>query len=219
MGSSASKPARSAAQAATRRQYPKQPSNPSPATAAAPRSQPPRAAQPPPPQQAPPVPKFNAQSPTQGHGPVYHSKEQASTEKSAAIDLDGRDPHFAASLRSIGPVNPSPTLSNSSTFTQAQSQSHLQPQGANPTVFPTPSNPALLAITARQRIAREAEAEAEAMGQGTFTGRRYLDALTIRQVLDMRDKQGVSGKEIERLLRLRAGTVERLGEKGVMGVP
>ncbi|KAL2835746.1 hypothetical protein BJY01DRAFT_252383 [Aspergillus pseudoustus] len=223
MGSSASKPARSAAQAATRRQYPKQPSTPSPAAPTAPRLRPTRTAQPPPPQAPPPAaPKYNVQQSSQGQGPVYHSKEQASTEKSAAIDLDGRDPHFAASLRSIGPVTPSPTLSNSSTFTQSQSQSHLQPHsahGTNPTIFPTPSNPALLAITARQRIAREAEAEAESMGQGTFTGRRYLDALTIRQALDMRDKQGLPGKEIERALRLKAGTVESLGAKGVMGVP
>ncbi|KAL2814329.1 hypothetical protein BJX63DRAFT_392836 [Aspergillus granulosus] len=213
MGSSASKPARSAVQAASRRQYPKQPSTPSPATATAPRSRPPRAAQPPPSQVPPPTPKPNVQPSSQGQGPVYHSKEQASTEKSAAIDLDGRDPHFAASLRSLGAVNPSPTLSNSSTFTQSQSS------GANPTIFPTPSNPALLAITARQRIAREAEAEAESLGQDTFTGRRYLDALTIRQALDMRDKRDMPEKEIERALRLKKGTVERLGPRGVMGVP
>ncbi|KAJ0421649.1 hypothetical protein BJY00DRAFT_108139 [Aspergillus carlsbadensis] len=221
MGSSASKPARSAAQAATRRQYPKQPSTPSPATTTAPRSRPPRATQPPPPSQtSPPAPKPDVRPPAQGQGPVYHSKEQASTEKSAAIDLDGRDPHFAASLRSIGPVTPSPTLSNSSTFTQTQS--HLQPQsapGTNQSIFPTSSNPALLTITARQRIAREAEGEAEAMGQGNFAGRRYLDALTIRQVLQMRDRQGLPGREIERALRLKQGTVERLGGKGVMGIP
>jgi hypothetical protein len=57
------------------------------------------------------------------------------------------------------------------------------------------------------------------MGQGNFAGRRYLDALTIRQALHMRDKQGLPGREIERVLRLKQGAVERLGGKGVMGVP
>ncbi|KAL4885542.1 hypothetical protein BJY04DRAFT_214338 [Aspergillus karnatakaensis] len=263
MGSSASKPARSAAQAATRRQYPKQPS-PSTASPAS-RPQPQRAQPQPQPPRPSPVsrkPKAPAQAPPQTptQGPVYHSKEKASTEKSSgtpypnshpkhpypatftnthtslcpllsihprilyskhntnnqnliAIDLDGRDPHFAASLRSLGPVTPSPTLSNSSTFNQPQSQSTNYP-----TVFPPASNPALLALNSRQRITREAERESEDMGRANFPGRRYLDALTIRQAIVMRDKQGLGDGEVERTLRVRKGVLGGLG-KGVVGVP
>jgi hypothetical protein len=134
----------------------------------------------------------------------------ASSNISLAIDLDGRDPHFAASLRSIGPVTPNPTLSHSSTFNQTHP----------PSVFPsTSTNPALLAVTARQRITREAEAEAEELGKGGFEGRRYLDAYTIRQILAMRDRQGLGAEEIERALRLKRGIVGRVGAaKGVFGV-
>ncbi|KAL4922529.1 hypothetical protein BDW62DRAFT_54675 [Aspergillus aurantiobrunneus] len=224
MGSSTSKPARSAAQAATRRQYPKQPSASSPATASpSPSATTTQRPPPPPPSPASHEPKIPPQ--TSSQGPTYHSKEQASTEKSSAIDLDGRDPHFAASLRSLGAVSPSPTFSNSSTFNQAN-PAQTQPQTLSPnshppspTVFPTASNPALLAITARQRITREAEAEAEELGRIGFSGRRYLDALTIRQALAMRDRQGLGVGEIERVLRLRNGVLGRVGEKGVFGVP
>ena len=33
----------------------------------------------------------------------------------------------------------------------------------------------------------------------------------------MRDRQGLSAEEIERLLRLKSGVVGRLGERGVVG--
>ncbi|KAL4867352.1 hypothetical protein BDV12DRAFT_198308 [Aspergillus spectabilis] len=216
MGSSASKPARSAAQAAGRRQYPNQPSSsPSPATT---KSQPQRA-QPPPPRPSPVSreSKIQAQTQAPAQGPVYHSKEKASTEKSSAIDLDGRDPHFAASLRSLGPVTPSPTFSNSSTFNQPSTSNPN-----SPTVFPTSTNPALLVLTSRQRITKEAEKEGEEMGKAGFGGRRYLDALTIRQAVVMRDRQGLKEGEIERALRIRGGVLEKLGERGrggVFGVP
>ncbi|BCS21008.1 uncharacterized protein APUU_21440S [Aspergillus puulaauensis] len=220
MGSSASKPARSAAQAASRRQYPKQPAAPSPATASqSPAANAPRRPPPPAPSPASREPNIPPQTPAQG--PTYHSKEKASTEKSSAIDLDGRDPHFAASLRSIGAVKPSPTFSHSSTFNQTQQgQDHHPVQPHSPTVFPTASNPALLVVTARQRATREAESEAEEMGRGGFSGRRYLDALTIRQALAMRDRQGLPEGEIERTLRLKQGAVGRIGGRnGVFGVP
>ena len=233
MGSSSSKPVRSAAQAVSRRQYPKQPSPlpstpkpPSPSPASAPRPQ--------------KEPETKTRAPT---GPTYHSKEQPSLTKSngtciilgqatggpfpssfqrrekqpqhkltkkktAAIDLDGRDPDFAASLRGIGPVSPAPTLSNSSTF--AQRGDSVQ------TVFPRAANPALLVVTARQKIAKAAEREVELVGRPGFAGREYLDALTIRQALSMRDRQGLPAGEIERLLRLKKGVVDRLGQKGVV---
>ena len=42
--------------------------------------------------------------------------------------------------------------------------------------------------------------------------------MTIRQVLNMRDRQGLPPREIVRLLRLKTGVVDRLGEKGIVGV-
>ncbi|PWY93495.1 hypothetical protein BO94DRAFT_563896 [Aspergillus sclerotioniger CBS 115572] len=174
MGSSASKPVRSAAQAA-RRQYPKQPT----------------------------LPTSRPNLPFQRTPSTQRSTESAKT----AIDLDGRDPDFAASLRTIGPVTPNPTYSPSSTFTH-------QPA---PTVFPPATNPALLVFSSRQRITKAAEQEAEAMGKMDFQGREFLDALTIRQVLAMRDRQGLGEREIERVLRLKKGVVGKLGVRGVVG--
>lgn len=200
MGASSSKPARSAAQAVSRRQYPKQPVSPPTSSPA----QPPPASKPT--RQQPQPPRQPSRPPPAG--PTYHSKEPPSLERSSAIDLDGRDPDFAAQLRTIGPVTPNPTFSPSSTFARQQPA---------PTVFPPASNPALLVFSARQRLTKAAEQELEAMGRSGFQGREYLDALTIRQVLAMRDRQGLSAEEIERLLRLKSGVVGRLGERGVVG--
>ncbi|PYI04039.1 hypothetical protein BO78DRAFT_373732 [Aspergillus sclerotiicarbonarius CBS 121057] len=203
MGASSSKPVRSAAQAA-RRQYPKQPVSP---PTSAPRQQQPPSKPAKQPQPQTPSPSPRPPRPSQPQGPTYHSKEPPSLQRSSAIDLDGRDPDFAASLRTIGPVTPNPTYSPSSTFSQ-------QPA---PTVFPPASNPALLVFSARQRITKAAEQEAEAMGKMDFAGREFLDALTVRQVLAMRDRQGLGEAEIERMLRLKGGVVGRLGGRGVVG--
>ncbi|ODM23326.1 hypothetical protein SI65_00915 [Aspergillus cristatus] len=205
MGSASSKPARSAANAVSRRQYPKQPTAPptaAPSAAA-------KAAQPQPRTQAPP---HLEREPEPSQGPTYHPKERPAGVKSSAIDLDGRDPDFAASLRHIGPVNPAPTFSPSSTF-----QPHPVTQPTQ-TIFPqASSNPALLVFNARQQIARAAEKEAEQVGKPSFAGRQFLDALTIRQAISMRDRQGLGAEEIEATLRLRKGVVERLGGRGIIG--
>lgn len=133
--------------------------------------------------------------------------------KIIAIDLDGRDPHFAASLRSIGPVTPAPTYSHSSTFKPSPT---IRPSETQP-VFPqATSNPALLVLSARQRITKAAEQEAEEVGRPSFKGREFVDALTIRQALAMRDKQGLAEEEIESMLRLKRGIVGRLGRRGIV---
>ncbi|KAJ5095989.1 hypothetical protein NUU61_005345 [Penicillium alfredii] len=206
MGSAASKPARSAAGAASRRQYPKQPPppprEPAPAPKATKAPSPTSTPTPPSPSQAPaPAPA------TMSQGPIYHSSEQASQVKSSAIDLDGRDPDFAASLRSIGPVNPSPTHSNSSTFNRP---------GSMQTIFPQSSNPALLVMTARQRVAKAVAEESDQLGRQSFNGRRFVDALTLQQALTMRDRQKMPRAEIENILRLQPGVMDRLGMEGLV---
>ncbi|KAJ5734497.1 hypothetical protein N7493_003283 [Penicillium malachiteum] len=201
MGSSASKPARSVAGAAAKRQYPKK-ATPPPRTPAAPKQA--REA----PQSTPtpaPTPSPVRPPPAQ-QGPTYHSKEQPSTTKSNAIDLDGRDPDFAASLRTIGPVDPSGNFSHPNPFNRGTVQ----------TVFPTSSNPALLVVNARQRITKAAQDEALAVGSPNFTGRQFLDSLTIHQALTMRDQQGLPSGEIERMLGLKKGTIGKLGRSGVV---
>ncbi|KAJ5384753.1 hypothetical protein N7517_002664 [Penicillium concentricum] len=202
MGSAASKPVKSAAGAASRRQYPKQPAPPPRGPRKAPKES--KAASAPTPKASPSPPRAPA-PPSQG--PTYHSKEKASGVKSDAIDMDGRDPDFAASLRSIGPVNPSPTFSNSSTVNRPASMQ---------TVFPQASNPALLVVTARQRLTEAADTEAEHFGRAGHPGRSFLDALTIQQVLTMRDKQGMRRGDIERFLGLKKGVLERLGKDEIV---
>ncbi|KAJ5185160.1 hypothetical protein N7491_006969 [Penicillium cf. griseofulvum] len=208
MGSAASKPAKSAAGAASRRQYPKQSAPPPRGPRKAPKETKAASAPMPTPaskSMATPSPTRAPASPSQG--PTYHSKEKASGVKSEAIDMDGRDPDFAASLRSIGPVNPSPTFSNSSTVNRPASMQ---------TVFPQASNPALLVVTARQRLTEAADREAEHFGRAGHPGRSFLDALTIQQVLTMRDKQGMRRGDIERFLGLKKGVLDRLGKDEVV---
>ena len=84
------------------------------------------------------------------------------------------------------------------------------------TVFPQASNPALLVVTARKRLTEAADKEAEHFGHAGHPGRSFLDALTIQQVLTMRDKQGKRREDIERFLGLKKGVLERLGKDGVV---
>lgn len=71
-------------------------------------------------------------------------------------------------------------------------------------------------LNRRQDIQRAAEAEfADTLiGEGTDQ-RTFLDVVTLRRVLVLRDR-GVSGGEIEREMGLREGLVGRLGRKGVV---
>jgi hypothetical protein len=123
---------------------------------------------------------------------------------SKAIDLDGRDPAFAASLRILGPIDhPTPSHSNSSSF----------PTSADSIL----RNPALTLLAARSQLAEEAEAEALSVGKKGFQGRKFVDVVTLRQALRLRDDGGVANVEIERRLGLKKGIVRRLGRRGVVG--
>ena len=48
-------------------------------------------------------------------------------------------------------------------------------------------------------------------------GRRFLDVVTVRQLLMLRDERRLEPGEIERRLGLGSGVVGRLGRRGVVG--
>ncbi|KAM5434397.1 hypothetical protein McanMca71_007999 [Microsporum canis] len=191
MGSSASKPARAAATAASHRQYPRRPS-PSTTTASAQARSPLTASE------------------TNAKG---HSEEKASATRSEAIDLDARDPDFDASLRSIGPVTPTPTLSRSSTFNQARERNASLPGVMRQEDV---TNPSLLTLLSRTRISAEAEADMESLGRRNHEGRRFVDVVSLKQIISMRDEQGVSEDMIEKQFGLKKGVLGALGPKGVV---
>lgn len=101
------------------------------------------------------------------------------------------------------------------------------PSAFNPSqsIFPTSSpqgedirqNPAVSLLTARYRLAEEAEREFENVGRRGQEGRRFLDVVTLRQVVGMREG-GMGDEEIEKKMGLSRGAVGRLGRVGVVGV-
>lgn len=150
------------------------------------------------------------------------------TQCMTGVDFDSQDPDldFAARLSQLGPVQPHPTQSNSSTFNETHqapshpSSSQFQPSASAPSqsIFPNAKqNPAVLLLTARYRLAEEAEQEFANIGRRGSPGRQFLDVITIRQILVLRDERGVSDAEIERSLGLREGVVGWLGRRGVVG--
>lgn len=132
-----------------------------------------------------------------------------------AIDLDARDPDFAASLRSIGPVTPTPTLSRSSTFNQPRGQ-NVSPPTSGAISEEVKANPSLLTLMSRTRISAEAEADMESLGRKGHGGRRFVDVVSLKQIISMRDTQGVSEEVIETQFGLKKGTLANLGPKGVV---
>lgn len=134
-------------------------------------------------------------------------KDRLPTEETALTDMpgdDGRDPDFAASLRSLGPVTLPPPLPSTLPRSR-QDQQQQQPQP-----------PALVAVAARQRLARAAQLEAESVGRPSHAGREFLDVATLRQALALRDQQGLRDDQVERSLRLKPGVLRRLGVRGVV---
>jgi len=77
----------------------------------------------------------------------------------------------------------------------------------------------MVTLQARSRLAAEAEEEFGMIGRPGAKGRQFLDVLVIRQIIQMRDMQGLSEDEIEDRLELRKGVVARLGRKGVVAEP
>jgi hypothetical protein len=203
MGASSSKVAKTASSSA--RRYP--------ATSSIPRSA------------NPPLPQSSSSE--SRPDPTVHPKPSASTSRDQHIDLDARDPDFGSRLSQLGPVQPAPTYSNSSTFaptpqvvkSSSSSKSTSSPSSGRQ-VFPsTSSNPALLIVQARDRLAKVFEEESESLGRGSFTGRTLISAAEIKNLLSMRDNARRLPCEIEKQLRLRPGVIGKLGQPGVVGNP
>ncbi|KAF2141023.1 uncharacterized protein K452DRAFT_251918 [Aplosporella prunicola CBS 121167] len=175
-------------------------------------------------------------------GPTVQPQPKASETRDEAINLDAADPAFAAHLRSIGPVQPNPHYSPSSTspFDPQRppgSSSTSQPTatgrrpadssipdfstGPNPFAppigaMPNPAtNPALAILAARERLQAEAENEFANVGRRGAPGRQFLDVGIVKQMFILRDQRGKSEEEIEKLLGLEKGMVKKLGTKGV----
>ncbi|KAK3674920.1 hypothetical protein LTR78_005264 [Recurvomyces mirabilis] len=194
MGASASKASRAAGSAA--RKYPTRPEAPSTTTAPsnAPAQQPPPAAD-------------------RQPGPTVRPQAHATGSRDEAINLDASDPDFARSLRSLGPVQPNPTLSPSSAFGNSGQQSTSPPVGPDPK-----RNPAIAVLEARSRLQDQAELEFQQAGRRGHDGRQFLDIYMIRQILVQRDEKGKTSAEIEKSMGLKRGVVDRLGPKGVIGL-
>ncbi|KAK2629189.1 hypothetical protein QTJ16_000009 [Diplocarpon rosae] len=221
MGSSASKAPRAAsklpATATTKpaRKYPTRPPPPSPST-----------------QTAGANVEGRSGVPEPGDVAASESRDQAALPLAASAELD---PALDARLKSLGPVQPKPTQSNSSTFRAGPdpslpSAAHFQPSASSPqqSIYPAPApapsgpapraNPAVSLLTARYRLAAEAEREFAQTGKSSAAGRRFLDVYTLRQVLVLRDERGLEARQIERSLGLGEGVVAQLGRRGLVGV-
>jgi hypothetical protein len=120
---------------------------------------------------------------------------------------------------------PRSNLSSNQNLSAAASAPQFQPSASNPeqSIFPTGNNvggrenPAVSLLTARYRLAEEAEREFASIGRKGSEGRTFLDVVTLRQVLVMRER-GVEEGEIERKLGLGRGVVGKLGRRDVVGV-
>ncbi|KAG4031312.1 hypothetical protein MFRU_009g00990 [Monilinia fructicola] len=166
----------------------------------------------------------NRPSPSTKLGPTVHPEISSTSKRDQSVDFDASDPDIGLNsrLRELGPVTPSPTLSNSSTFNRASAQDPTTSDGTfvpsastpSQSIYPTTNNPAVSLLTARYRIAEEAEQEFEKIGRKGFEGRKYLDVATIRTVLVYRS-EGMPDAEIERRLELRSGVVKSLGGRVV----
>ncbi|KAI8959688.1 hypothetical protein F5Y11DRAFT_296693 [Daldinia sp. FL1419] len=141
---------------------------------------------------------------------------RASFTKDDAIKADSIDPDpnpftnaaFSQRLKQMGVATPNPTLSNSST---ASPYPGAPDQGPQSHMYPSPAqNQTLSALEARRRLQERATLEFENMRDG----REFLDVGTLKQALVLRAR-GSPSKDIERILRLKSGVVERLGPKGV----
>jgi len=71
-------------------------------------------------------------------------------------------------------------------------------------------------LNRRQTLAAQAEAEFEQLGKKGFPGREFIDVMTVRQALAMRDQKGMQADEIEERLNLKPGLMAKLGDRGIV---
>lgn len=200
MGSSSSKVAGKAAGAATRRQYPSTSSivNSAASTTHAPLR--PRA----------PLQSSEPPAPSQVNPDPVTSPPAA--QKSEHIDLDGRDPQFGSALRRIGPAKPSSDYKPEDAFPTSS-----QPMQAGQNIFPsTANNPAIILVQARTRFEKQWETENDDRGRTGFAGRTLLSARDIREALTLRDETGIISQDVEKQMRLKPGTLDRMVAKGIV---
>lgn len=158
-------------------------------------------------------------------GPSVYSKSSASKPGDQHFDLDTQDADFQSRLTQIGPVQPVPTASHSSTFApvaqvvrSASSEKSTSSPFSGQQLFPsTSSNPALLIVQARERFAKIFEEESNNLGRGNFKGRTIITAAELKNVLSMRDDGRRRPDEIEKQLRLREGLLGKLGPHRMVG--
>lgn len=73
-----------------------------------------------------------------------------------------------------------------------------------------------MVLTAREQLAKDAEAEFARVRYEGGGDRKFLDVMTVRQILMMRDEKKMADADIEQKLNLASGIVKRLGNKGVI---
>ncbi|KAF2856710.1 hypothetical protein T440DRAFT_6572 [Plenodomus tracheiphilus IPT5] len=211
MGASASKTAKAAGGAAARKYPTRPPTNTT--TKAAPVSSAPSTAQ---------QPQTQTQTNTTTNPSIRTNIQTSRVQNTSPPSspntnptTESFDPALAARLNTIGPVQPNPHYSPTSTsqFDPRRNTAPSLPpdtmmQSLPQSAFPDPrNNPVLRVLEARQRIAEEAEEEIRNVGRRGFEGRVYVDAGVIQLAL-MRRGRGEPEGRIEEGLGIRRG---RLG--------
>jgi hypothetical protein len=113
----------------------------------------------------------------------------------------------------MGVVQPNPTFSPSST---AQSDApHIAPETSVPRYPSIKTNPTLLVLAAREYLQEQAYDEIAKNSQPGRQIRRFIDTRTLIDTMKLRDR-GLSDTAIEERLKLKPGTVRRLGRHGVL---
>ncbi|KAM7206711.1 hypothetical protein V8F33_000354 [Rhypophila sp. PSN 637] len=127
---------------------------------------------------------------------------------------------FANRLQKMGIAQPSPIFSPSSIANVTPSSRNadvvMNPQDFAAPQFPAASNNVTLGVLeARRQLEQRATHEFDMMGKPGYQGREFLDIMTLRNILVMRQR-GDSPSDIETRLRLKPGLVARLGRAGIV---
>lgn len=133
----------------------------------------------------------------------------------SAIIADGTDPDFAPEdfsrrLHEMGVAQPNPTYSPSSTVNV---QNRQRNQGGFMRV--TKSNTILSVLEARQALQKQADDDFESLSCSERQPKRFADMRTLIDAMKMRDI-GIANSDIETRLALRAGSIEKLGRRGLL---